>query len=63
MEDSVTNLKYRRFAFLSDKHLLAAFRIAKDKRKGLRPFFANPHDMIALRKEVEFRGLNQNYSY
>lgn len=39
---------------LSDWHLLVVYRIAKKK---LRPFFADPHAMIALRQEVERRGL------
>lgn len=47
----------RRFEFLSDEALLGALRIAKHPRKGLRPFFRHPRDMIALREEAEFRGL------
>mgnify|MGYP007085207584 FL=1 len=47
----------RRFEFLSDASLLGAIRIAKHKRRGLRPFFRHPRDMIALREEAEFRGI------
>ena len=47
----------RRFEFLSDSALLGALRIAKHPRRGLRPFFAPPRNMIALREEAEFRGL------
>lgn len=37
-------------------HLLRAlYRVAKDKAKGVYPFFRDPHVMIALRQEVEKR--------
>lgn len=38
---------------LSERHLQALHRIAKDKEKGLRPFFTDARNMIALRKAVE----------
>lgn len=38
---------------LSKTHLLVLHRIAKDPKKGVRPFFANPHNMIALRQAME----------
>jgi hypothetical protein len=39
---------------LTDWHLLVIYRIAKTK---LRPFFADPRAMVALRDEVTRRGL------
>lgn len=39
---------------IPDWHLLVIYRIAKKK---LRPFFADPRTMQALREEVERRGL------
>lgn len=41
-------------AKLSDKRLLALHWCAKDK---MRPFFTDPHNMIALRSEIIRRGL------
>ena len=38
---------------LSKAQLVALHRIAKDPHKGLRPFFANPHHMSALRRAME----------
>lgn len=32
------------------EHLRALHRIAKHKERGLRPFFANPRNMICLRE-------------
>lgn len=32
--------------------LRALYRIAKDRKRGLLPFFRNPHAMIALRNRV-----------
>lgn len=34
-------------------------RIAKDKDKGLRPFFADPREMIALRNYVSEQELSK----
>jgi len=45
------------FNRLSDKHLKTLFRLAKSKKHGLRPFFANPQSMIRLREEAEKRGV------
>ena len=42
------------FTKLSDHLLLALYRVAKTRA---RPFFTDPHAMIALRKAVEARGL------
>lgn len=38
---------------LSKAQLVVLHRIAKDPHKGLRPFFTNPHHMIALRRAME----------
>lgn len=38
---------------LSKTHLLALHRIAKDPKKGVRPFFVDPYNMIALRRAME----------
>lgn len=43
------------FERLTTRHLLALGRIAKHPTKGVRPFFADPKAMIALRKEIERR--------
>lgn len=42
---------------MEDEVLAALYRTAKVKRGGLRPFFTDPHNMIALRFEMERRGL------
>lgn len=39
---------------LNDRQLAAVYRIAKTR---LRPFFADPKNMIALRDEMKRRGL------
>jgi hypothetical protein len=49
-------MKYH-FYTLTDRQLLGAIRIAKHRRAGLRPFFQNPKDMIALRQEAVRRKL------
>lgn len=38
---------------LSKAQLVALHRIAKDPHKGLRPFFVDPRNMIALRRAME----------
>jgi hypothetical protein len=43
------------FAEWPTSRLLALYRIAKNKAKGAYPFFRDPYEMIALRKEVEKR--------
>ena len=42
-------------ARLKPATLRAHYRIAKHPTKGVRPFFADPKCMIALRQEVESR--------
>lgn len=46
-----------KFESFSNDHLLALYRIAKAKRRGVRPFFNHPKSMIALRTELTRRGL------
>jgi hypothetical protein len=43
------------FLKMSDTHVKALYRVAKQKRKGVRPFFRDPNMMIALRNEMESR--------
>ena len=38
---------------LSPAQLIAAHRIAKDPKRGLRPFFTNAYAMIALRTAAQ----------
>jgi hypothetical protein len=40
---------------LSTKTIETLYLIAKHNEKGARPFFANPHAMIALREELSRR--------
>ena len=42
-------------ARLKPATLRALYRIAKHPTKGVRPFFADPRRMIALRQEMENR--------
>lgn len=43
------------FKKMNDKRVKALYRIAKQRRSGVRPFFRDPHLMIMLREEVESR--------
>lgn len=43
------------FARMSTQTLTALYRIAKDRRKGVRVFFRDPRTMIALREELNTR--------
>lgn len=38
---------------LPTEKLRVILRVAKDPKKGLRPFFADPHEMIALREHCD----------
>jgi hypothetical protein len=42
-------------ATLSTRSLSALYRIAKKRRGGVRMFFIDPRDMIALRNELNKR--------
>jgi hypothetical protein len=47
--------KLGRFTKMSDKSIQVLYGNAKARRKGLRPFFRDPRNMIALRMEFERR--------
>lgn len=47
--------KLDRFAKMSDKTIQVLYGNAKARHKGLRPFFRDPRNMIALREEFERR--------
>ncbi len=47
--------KMGRFTKMSDKTIQVLYGNAKARRKGLRPFFRDPRNMIALREEFERR--------
>lgn len=46
---------------LSPRSLRALLRIAKDERRGARPFFEKPRDMIALREAAAKEGRNYEH--
>lgn len=47
--------KLGRFTKMSDKSIQMLYGNAKARHKGLRPFFRDPRNMIALRDEFERR--------
>lgn len=47
--------KLGRYAKMSDNAVRVLYGKAKARRSGLRPFFANPRNMIELREEFERR--------